>query len=190
MRPRNIIILLILLIALGGLYYFTHIPKPPPVVEPRYYAWIIEMDDIQHITISLPRDGKSESFIKIAKPDIFPWFFDDANKSAIDTKRWGGGIPLLLIGPGVERVISKNTTPDKMSEFGLIEPQMVIDLVLTGDNNTMSIKVGNKTPDGSSYYVLAPRTNNDVALVDISWHDVLEKLVTDPPFATPPPPKP
>ena len=184
MRPRNIIILLIFLVALGGLYYFTHIPEPPKPQAPRYYAWDLSMDSIQHIRISLPREGKSESFIKVSTPDIFPWYFDDANHSAVDAKRWGGGITLLLSGPGVDRIISKSTPPEKMKEFGLTNPQMVIDMVLTGDNNTMSIQVGNKTPDGASYYVLAPNTNNDVALVDSSWHDVLANLVNDPPYAS------
>ena len=185
MKARNIIVLLVILIALGGFYYFTHIPKPPPVVEPRYYAWIIEMDDIIKIDISLPREGKSESFIKISKEDTFPWYFNDANRSNVDMKRWGGGIPLLLSGPGVERVISKNTTQDKLAEFGLTEPQMKIDLTMVGDDTPLSISVGNRTPDGASYYVLAPNTNNDVALVDTSWHDVLENLVINPPYAPP-----
>ncbi len=187
MRLRNIVILLAILLALGGVFYYLNIPKPAPIVEPRYYAWIIEMDDIQHIKISLPREGKSESFIKISKPDTFPWYFDDAQNSAVDTKRWGGGIPLLLSGPGVERIISKNTTDEKLAEFGIAKPQMAINLLLT-DNTTMNIIVGDQTPDGTSYYVLAPNTNNDVALVDSSWYGVLEKLITEPPFAPPPPP--
>lgn len=189
MRLRNILVLLAILLALGGYFYFSSIPKPAAPVEPRYYAWQINMDDIEHIVISLPSENKSQSFVKISKPDTFPWYFDDAQNSNVDTKRWGGGIPLLLSGPGVERIISKNTTPEKLAEFGLAQPTMEIRLVLTGDNNTMRITVGNPTPDGASYYVLAPNTNNDVALVDTSWHDVLARLVTEPPYATPAPAK-
>ncbi len=188
MRLRNIVILLAILLALGGVFYYLNIPKPAPPVDPRFYAWLIEIDDIQHIEISLPREGKSESFIKISTPDTFPWYFDDAQHTAVDTKRWGGGIPLLLSGPGVERIISKNTTEEKLTEFGIIQPQMEIKLLLS-DNTTMNILVGNQTPDGTSYYVLAPNTNNDVALVDSSWYDVLERLITEPPFAPPAPVK-
>ena len=188
MRLRNIVILLTILLALGGIFYYLNIPKPAPPQEPRYYAWLIEMDDIQRIEISLPRESKSQSFIKISKADTFPWYFDDPQRSNVDTKRWGGGIPLLLSGPGVERIISKNTTPEKLTEFGISEPQMEIKLLLT-DNKTMNITVGNQTPDGASYYVLAPNTNNDVALVDSSWYGVLKRLIIEPPYATPPPSK-
>ena len=188
MRLRNIAILLAILLALGGIFYYLNIPKPAPIVEPRYYAWLLEMDDIQHIEISLTSENKSESFIKISKEDTFPWYFDDSQKSNVDTKRWGGGIPLLLSGPGVERIISKNTTPEKLAEYGITQPLMEIKLILT-DNKTMNITVGNQTPDGASYYVLAPDTNNDVALVDRSWYEVLAKLVTEPPHATPTPSK-
>ena len=175
------------MLALGGVFYFLNIPKPAPPQDPKYYAWLIEMDDIQHIDISLPREGKSESFIKISKPDIFPWFFDDAQRSNINTQRWGGGIPLLLSGPGVDRIISKNTAPEKLTEFGLTpQPQMEIQLILT-DNTTMNIMVGNSTPDRTKHYALAPNTNNDVATVDYTWYDEIARLVTQPPYATPPP---
>ena len=188
MRLRNIVILLTVLLALGGIYYYLNIPKPAPPQEPRYYAWQINMDDIQHIDVSLPSENKSQSFIKISKADTFPWYFDDVQRSAVDTKRWGGGIPLLLSGPGVERIISKNTTPEKLAEYGFAQPQMEIKLILT-DNTTMSIKVGDQTPDGASHYVLAPNTDNDVATVDASWYGVIENLVINPPYTTPAPGK-
>ena len=186
MRLRNIIILLTILLVLGGYYYYAYlIPKPATPKEPQYYAWLIEMDDIQHIEISLPSENKSQSFIKISEPDKFPWYFDDPQRSNVDTKRWGGGIPLLLSGPGVARYFS-NAPQDKLVEYGLTQPQMEIDLILT-DNKTMNIIIGDKTPDGNSHYVLAPNTNNNVGLVDYTWFDVLAKLVTNPPYATPSP---
>jgi len=184
LRFRNILILLAVLLALGGVYYFVNSPKPPPKQDPRYYAWLIEMDDIQHIEISLPSENKSQSFIKIPKEDTFPWYFDDAQRSNVDTKRWGGGIPLLLSGPGVERIIYRSTPPEKMAEFGLNQPSMEISLLLK-DDKILNIKVGNNTPDGSSYYVMAPNTDNDVALVDRSWYEVLARIVTEPPYAPP-----
>lgn len=186
MKVRNILVLLVILLALGGVYYYINIPEPVVPPEPRFYAWLIEMDDIQRITISLPREGKSQSFIKIPKEDTFPWYFDDPERSPVDTKRWGGGIPLLLSGPGVERIISKNTAPEKLAEYGISEPRLTIMLGLT-DNKTMTISVGDKTPAGSAYYVLAPNTNNDVATVDESWYEVLANLVNNPPHAAPAP---
>jgi len=41
--------------------------------------------------------------------------------------------------------------------------------------------VGDRTPDGHAYYVQAPGSN-DVALVDFTWYEVLERLVKEPPY--------
>jgi len=177
LRLRNIIILLVIILALGGYFYFTSRPEPAPEPEPQLYVWLIEMDEIQHIEIQLPREGMSQAFIK---EEDRSWSFDDPQRSDVDMKRWGGGIPLLLSGPGTDRVISENTTPEKLAEFGLAEPQMELALTLD-DGHILNIKVGDRTPDGHAYYVQAPGSN-DVALVDFTWYEVLERLVKEPPY--------
>ncbi len=184
MRVRNILILLVILLTLGGYFYFSNAPQPASKPEPQLFAWLIDMDEIQHIEIRLPREGKSEAFTKISQEDKFPWFFDDPQRSEVDQERWGGGITLLLSGPGVDRVISRNTTEEKLTEFGLTQPLMEITLNLD-NGGTMDIKVGDSTPDGHAYYVQSPYSN-DVALVDYTWYEVLERLVTEPPYASSP----
>lgn len=141
------------------------------------------MEELQHIKVELPREGKSQTFIKIPEGDKFPWYFDDPQKSAINVERWGGGIPLLLSGPGVDRVISENTAEEKLTEYGLTQPQMKITLTLE-DGKVLVIKVGDSAPDGHAYYVQVP-DSNAVALVDYTWYDVLKRLVIDPPYAPP-----
>ena len=89
-------------------------------------------------------------------------------------------IPLLLSGPGVDRVIARQATEEKLTEFGLTQPQMEITLTLE-DGNIMNIKVGDRTPDGNNFYVQAP-DSNDVATVDITWYNVMERLVKEPPY--------
>ncbi len=184
MRLRNILILLVILLALGGYFYFFNTSEPPPEKEePRVFVWKIELGEIQHIEIRLPREGKSEAFIKISKGDEFPWYFDDPQRSEVDMARWGGGIELLLTGPGEERVIARNATEEKLAEFGLAQPQMEIILTLE-DGDILNIAVGDRTPDENTYYVQAP-DSNDVALVDYTWYDVLASLVKEPPYALP-----
>ena len=177
MRLRNILILLAIVLALGGYFYFSSRPEPAPRPEPQLYVWLIEMDEIQHIEIRLPHEGKSQAFVK---EEDRSWSFDDSQRSKVDMKRWGGGIPLLLSGPGTNRVISENTTQEKLAEFGLAEPQMEITLTLD-DGVILNIKVGDRTPDGYAFYVQAPGSN-DVALVDYTWYGVLERLVKEPPY--------
>ncbi len=184
MRLRNILILLVIFLALGGYFYFSNIPQPAPKSEPQLFVWLIDIEEIQHVEIELPREGKSEAFIKVKEGDKFPWYFDDPQRSAVNTERWGGGIPLLLSGPGVDRVISENTADEKLAEFGLTQPLMEIALTLE-DGYILNIKVGDSTPDSHAYYVQAP-DSNDVALVDYTWYEVLERLVKEPPYAPPP----
>ena len=181
MRIRNILILLIILLALGGYFYFFNDSEPPPKSEPRVFLWNIEMGEMQHIEIRLPREDKSEAFIKIPEGDKFPWYFDDPQRSEVDVARWG--IEFLLTGPGAERVIAKNATEEKLAEFGLAQPQMEIILTLE-DGDILNITVGDRTPDGINYYVQV-LDSNDVALVDYTWYEVLERLVREPPYVPP-----
>ena len=183
MRLKSILILLVILLGLGMYFIFFNKTEPPPKVEPRVFVWDVEMYEIQHIEIRLPREDKSEAFIKIPEGDKFPWHFDDAEKTKVDVARWGGGIPLLLSGPGAERVIAQNATEEKLVEFGLAQPQMEIILTLE-DGDILNITVGDRTPDGNTFYVQAPNSN-DVCLVDYTWYEVLERLVKEPPYAPP-----
>ncbi len=183
MKTQNILVLLIILLLTGGFFYFLNMPDPPETAEVQQYVWMIEMEDIRHITLELPREDMKESFfIDRSDEDVFPWFFDNEEKSPVDSVRWGGGIPLLLSGPGAGRIIALNASDEKLAEFGLANPKMVITLTLI-DDDVMTINVGDATPNAAYYYVQAPGTR-DVALVDYTWYDVLAKLVHEPPYAT------
>lgn len=180
MRIRYILILLAVLLVLGGVYYFVGRPAQPKPGPVKVYVWNIQDSDLSHIVIALPREGKSEAFVKIPSGDKFPWFFDDAQNSPVDTVRWGGGIPLILSGPGADRIITENATDEQLGIYGLKNPKMEIKLTLTS-NEVMKIDVGDKTPNGNNYYVKAP-DSNAVATVDATWYTVLENLVTQPPY--------
>jgi len=169
------------LAAVIGAYFIF---KPEEVVEekdPTVYVWDVEDSDLTHIVITLPQVNQKESFIKISDGDNFPWFFDDAERSPVDTERWGGGIPLLLSGPGADRIITKDATEEQLEVFGLNNPRMVIELTLSS-GEVMNIIVGDSTPDGNNYYVKAPFSNG-IATVDFTWYGVLASLVVDPPYA-------
>jgi hypothetical protein len=183
LRLRSILILLVILLGLGVYFIFFNKTEPPPEEEPRVFLWRIEMDEIQHIVIRLPREDKSEAFVKIREGNKFPWYFDDPQRSAVDVARWGGGIPLLLSGPGAERVLAKNVTEEKLAEFGLAQPQMEITLTLE-NGDILNIIIGDRTPDGDTFYVQGP-DSNDVALVNYTWYEVLERLVREPPYTPP-----
>lgn len=177
MKLRTIIILFIILVALGGYYYISRHSQPSPESEPEIFVWMIEMDDIEHVEIILTREGKGQSFVKGA--DRY-WYFDDAQRSEVDKERWGGGIPLLLSGPKVERIVAIDATEEKLAEFGLMKPRMEINLGLKLGNKLV-IRVGDATPNGMAFYIKDP-DSNDVATVDITWYNVMERLVNEPPY--------
>jgi hypothetical protein len=185
LRLRNIVILAVILAVLVGVFYLVSRPEPGTSPKPTVYVWSIDMDDITHITISLPREGLSQSFIKIPQGDKFPWFFDDPPQySSVNATRWGGGIPLLLSGPGASRDLGYKTD-EQLAEYGLTNPSMKITVTTNKDGieSVIESDVGDKTIDGTNYYVRAPGSNQ-VALVDYTWYEVLERLVKEPPYAT------
>ncbi len=57
---------------------------------------------------------------------------------------------------------------------------MVIILIIEG-GDILNISIGDVTPDGNTYYVQV-LGSNDVALVDYTWYEVLERLVLEPPY--------
>lgn len=181
MRLRNIVILLLLFFIAGGAFYVYGRPKPPPPKEPRLFVWLVEMEELRQINIRLPLEGKGQAFVL---GDDRYWHFDDEKKSPVDKKRWGGGIPLLMSGPGADRVIAREAPPERLAEFGLTKPRMEVILTLQ-DGRKLDIVVGNETPSGNAFYVKAP-DSNDVATVDITWYQVIERLVKEPPYESSP----
>ncbi len=181
MRLRNTLVLAAILVGLAAYFYVSRIPEPTPPVEPMPYAWLVSDEELQNIVVRLPHEGKSEAFVKHA--DRF-WYFDDPPGPKVDMKRWGGGIPLILSGPGAKRIIAEDATEEKLTEFGLTQPQMELTLTLENED-IIEVSVGDSTPDGGTYYVKTQYSNN-VYLVDYSWYDVLERLVKEPPYPPPP----
>jgi hypothetical protein len=187
LRFRNIVILAVILAVLVGVFYLVTRPEPTTPPKTIVYVWDIEMDDITHITISLPLEDLSVSFIKIPQGDKFPWFFDDGNGnySSVNATAFGGSGPALLVsGPGANRDLGR-ATDEQLAEYGLTNPSMkvIVTFEKDGIESTIESDAGDKTIDGTNYYVRAPRSNQ-VALVDYTWYEVLKKLVKEPPYAS------
>ena len=181
MRLGSILALLVILVALGVYFlFFRPVPPPEPAPEPRYFVWYVDIEELQHMVISLPQEDMSESFVK--HEDRY-WYFDNPPGPKVDMDRWGGGIPLILSGPGADRVIAKDATEERLAAFGFTQPRM--EIVLTLENEVIiHIEVGDSTPDGDAYYVKLVGSTG-VCTVDYTWYDVLERLVLEPPYPPP-----
>ena len=181
MKLKAILILLAVLAVAGTTYLFIK-PKVHEAEQPiKYYVWDFPMDALQHIVLTLPKTNQSESFIKHADDRNF--YFDVANGPKVDMQRWGGGIPLLLSGPGATRLIVQGASATQLTEYGFDSPNMTAALIVTTDgvDKEVDIVVGDANPEATTYYVKLA-SNSDVYTVDSSWFDVLSKIVTDPPY--------
>ncbi len=178
MRLRSIFILVGVLAAAAAVYLVTRPPEAiviPP--DPPEYVWLFDMEDLQHILIELPNLEMSESFLK---HEDRMWYFDDPPGPRADSELWGGGIPLLLSGPAAERPIARDATEEQLASFGFTQPLMILTLT-TMDAETWTIEVGDSVPDGHAYYVRLA-DSDDVYTVDGTWYEVLERIVTEPPY--------
>jgi len=167
-------------VALGAVLYVTTRPRPAPPVEPRPYVWLVDMGDLGRMSISLPTQGKSETWVK--HEDQY-WYFDKPQGPKVDMQRWGGGIPLILSGPAANRRISAGASDAQLLIYGFGNPQMQISLAVK-DGKTIHIVVGDATPDHQAHYIKLV-DSREVFTVDSSWYDVLSRLVLDPPYPPP-----
>ena len=162
---------------LGVVFYAVSRPKPVTPVEPRPFVWDFEMDDLKHIDITLLDTGANQSFVK--HEDRY-FYFDEPDGSIVDMVRWGGGIPLILSGPGAERRIAQNAGEAQLKAYGFDDPTLKIRLTLN-DDSVYNVEVGDSVPGGQTYYVRLAELK-DVYTVDYTWYDVIARLVTEPPF--------
>ena len=179
-KLRAILILVVVLAVLYPIYREVSKPVPPPREEPRPFVWYVEMDELARMEIRLPPLELLEAWVK--HEDRY-WYFDQPDGPKVNMERWGGGIPLLLSGPGANRLIAEDATEEQLEIFGLTEPTVEIELTLdTGE--IIDIILGDATPDGQGYYIKLLESA-DVYTVDYTWFGVIARLVLDPPYPVP-----
>jgi hypothetical protein len=175
------IIALTAVLAVGFAAYFIlsrEEPQPPP--EPRPFVWDFEMDELSRIAISLPREELSEAWVK--HEDKY-WYFDQPGGPKVDMSRWGGGVPLLMSGPGAERLVVPEATSEQLEAYGFAPATLRIE-VTVASGQTIGAEVGDATPDSRAYYI--KRTDSPtVFIVDRTWYEVLDGLVRNPPYPNP-----
>jgi hypothetical protein len=178
MRSYSIVLMTAILITLAAVFFITRrTPAPEPQSAPRTFVWSVAMRDLKRIAISLPPAGKREAWVKHADRH---WYFDRPNGPGVNAKRWGGGIPLLLSGPGAQRLVTNAATDEQLKIYGFKEPKMKLNLFLQ-NGEAVNIEVGDRTLDGQAYYI-RKFGSATIYTVDYSWYEVLERLVLDPPY--------
>ncbi|MCL0044286.1 DUF4340 domain-containing protein [Dehalococcoidia bacterium] len=170
MNYRISFILLVMLAVVGG-YVFIFELQQEPEKDP-LPPWIYDIEFTDIIGVNVTYQGKSQSFIRVD----YEWNFKDTG-DPVDLDRWSG-IPLLLSGPRIDRVLTEQSV--NLVEFGLAPPESDISVTIEGGRK-LSMSLGHKTPDGASHYALMPGSPT-MFLINSSWGDVINRLVIEPPI--------
>lgn len=169
---KGAISLLIGLAVIGTYVLVQALNEDPPLVPTETFIYSIDQRDITSVEIT--HDGNTRRFMW--DEGSGEWVFDDAQRSPVAQDRWGG-IPLLLSGPRVQRVLSVDEAD--LWRYGLDNPRTVIRLGLS-NGQLLTVLIGIPSPDGENDYVMQEGSSH-IVLIDQSWHGVLARLATIPP---------
>ncbi len=174
MSLRFALVLVIVLswVSLGAVFVYKNPPGGSKDPDPPFF-YTLSSDDLRKITIS--SGGNSISWVY--KEDIRRWFFEDPDGVPANLNRWGG-ITTLLGGPKTQRVLAKEI--DDAAKYGLTSPTLTIAAQLR-DGSEVKLDFGGTTPDEGAHYARVVGYPQ-LVLVDASWGNVLERLVTEPPY--------
>ena len=158
---------------LGGYVLFFELQKGQ-TREPDA-PWFYNVNERDITQISVTHLGENQTFNK----QDGSWYFDNEPGSlsqVVNIDRWGG-IPLLVTGPRSSRLLEENVS--NLAQFGLSEPVSHISILLR-DGRQVNVLLGDLTADGSDNYA-SLEGSASVFLVDATWGEVLNRLVSEPP---------
>jgi hypothetical protein len=180
MSARFTIVLVVLLILIGGLVAVTQILRVD-TEAPKRSDRLYRIQDVAHVVIS--RGEESITFEKMGNT----WFIKDEEGGEdveVDIGRWGG-IPSLLNGPAVSTNLMKTEEDRKQLgdrvSYGL-DPVRTVITVTSANGQMVVVNLGDLTPTEDGYYVSVEDPRDNLYIVHNSWVDVLERLLTEPPY--------
>lgn len=173
MNLRLSILLVAVLLIFGGAFLAVRFTGTDEARTVR--PWLYRMDDSTLANISVTHQGQTVEYSK--KPGTFDWYIQGPQGTLVFQRLWGGK-PLLLSGPRVSRAVSDKL--DDPANFGLDPPQTRV-IITDRSGNSIEFHLGDATPDTLEQYA---RLVGDEGLytVPIVWGDVVNLLVTEPPF--------
>jgi len=163
-----------ILILLAGYLVYFHLAKPEVKQDERPEIWSVEEEKIHQITIRLPHEKKTIAFFKDKDER---WRFDDATRSPVDIKRWGG-IVALVSGPKSKRMIALKV--EDLEEYGFTDPSMIVVLGIQDRKDPLEILFGERTPQEDQYYVKL-KHKDPVYIMHSNYCEVLMRLALEPP---------
>jgi hypothetical protein len=174
MNLRLLLVLITVLsyVAIGLTWVITNPTEEVKEAQPPFF-YTLAPDDLRTIEINTGEMKTSWSL----REGTRRWYFDDFEDIPADLYRWGG-ITQLLGGPRTQRVLKQEI--DDESLYGLDTPSASIAVTLR-DGSRVKLILGDRTPDQVNNYARI-EGYPQLVLVDATWGEVLERLVTEPPL--------
>ncbi len=182
MKFRNTAILLVILalLAVVAVWETRRGPAGESPQEKAKWVFTLGRDDVDDIEI---KDGNQSVFL--ARGGTGDWFIGAIGGAPADTARINSVLD-SVVNLKSTRVLTDTSTG--LAAFGLDNPPVQVRLGLAEGKKEVLL-IGNKNPQGTSYYAQRQGGPN-VYLISTSLVDDLKKLVSEPPYqptATPSP---
>ena len=173
MNLRLSILLVAVLVIVGGTLLTVKLTETRTANPDQ--PWLYRMDSNVMVGIAVTNAGKRVEYSR--NPGSITWYIQQDPKVPVFFNKWSG-IPLLLSGPRVNRVLA-DTFEDPAS-YGLEPPQTTVALTQKG-GLSLEFHLGYTTPDQSNQYA---RLVGQPSLFTVSatWGDVINNLVSEPPY--------
>ncbi len=182
MKPRNTLILAAVFIALFGYVWFVELPKTSEQLatptKPVPVVFQLKAQDVKSIQV---RDLRQPRLVQLSRT-ANGWQVEQPVAKAGDSNAIEGTLGQLATLQAT-RVLTDVTD---LAPFGFVTPTLEARLVMS-DTTPYAITVGNKTPDGASYYITYTG-DKKVFVVNSTTIDQLVAWLGAPPYEPTPTP--
>lgn len=180
MKPLYTFGMLLLLIVMGGyVFFFEREPLDPQAKNPVEQFNILEADFAQIDEVQISQNAPAKEITLKRVNDV--WQLADGQPA--DRSRVESALRQITPWQASSRLM-ESFNAEQARNFGLETPDLIVRVKL-GEQSEV-LKVGNKTPTNSGYYVLH-EGDSALYLSFVNVPEELKKLVNEPPLPSPSP---
>jgi len=177
-------IMLVIFLGLAGLWMY--LDRREPVVEDMAATPIAPVKylitAVDGVPTSIGIKSKTGEHVVIVRNEAGEWVL----KQPIETEANQGSAEAAASQLNSLRILSRPEVAP--ADAGLVQPSYVITFELTG-GTAKNVRIGDLTPTESGYYAIV-NEGDEVLILDKTGLDSLLMLITSPPYANTPIPKP
>jgi len=168
-KPRNTLLLLLVLLALGGYLYFVERPSQEREAEAKKFV-TLKKDEVTGVTLTYP-----DHAIALVKNEQGHWRLTKPVEADADDPVVNNMI-VAIEQASVSR--SLDDVGDKLASYGLAPPEATVDLTTKDGKPFPSLKIGKTTQIGSAAY-LQKGDDPKVYIGDMAFQSAMKKQVKD-----------